>query len=144
MSLPPGITARSQSMQNFSSAQSGMDDLSEDSLVVLPDKSKRARAGTRSTSGPRVDPRSTSGSKERTRKTSASLTRPLAGRSRSGKPQERPPRMQPPAPGTAPVPRPHVVEPRADTPEARLTALEEQRVYDRRFINDLANALTAL
>ena len=43
MSLPPGITARSQSMQSFSSAQSGMDDLSEDSLIVSPDKSKRAR-----------------------------------------------------------------------------------------------------
>ena len=52
--------------------------------------------------------------------------------------------MQPPAPSTALVSRPHVVEPSADTPEARLTALEEQRVYDHRVIHDLANALTAL
>ena len=39
MSLPPGITARSQSMQSFASAQSCMDDPSEDSLIVSPDKS---------------------------------------------------------------------------------------------------------
>ena len=52
--------------------------------------------------------------------------------------------MQPPAPSTALVSRRHVVEPSADTPEARLTALEEQRVYDDRVVHDLANALTAL
>ena len=144
MSLPPGIAARPQSMQSFSSALSGIDELSEDSLITSPDKVHRARAGTRSSSGPRIDTRSTSGSGSRTRKTSASLTRPLAGRSRSGNPQERPPRMQPPATGIAMVSGPHVVEPGADTPEARLAVLEEQRVYDHRVINDLANALTAL
>ena len=51
MSLPPGIVACSQSRQSSASAHSSMDDLSEDSLIVSPDKSKRARAGTRSTSG---------------------------------------------------------------------------------------------
>ena len=144
MSLPPGIAARSQSRQSFTSAVSGMDDLSEDSLIVSPDKSKRARAGNRSTSGPRVDPRSASGSKERTRKTSASVTRPLASRSRSGKPQERPPRMHPPMPSTAPVTRPRVVEPTDGTPEARLAALEEQRMHDHQVIHDLATAVMAL
>ena len=44
MSLPPGIAARSQSRQSFTSAISSMDDLSEDSLIVSPDKSKRAPA----------------------------------------------------------------------------------------------------
>ena len=42
------------------------------------------------------------------------------------------------------VSRPHVVPPSADTPEARLAALEEQRSYDHRVIYDLANALAAL
>ena len=42
------------------------------------------------------------------------------------------------------VSRPYVVPPGADTPEARLAALEEQRSYDHRVINGLANALAAL
>ena len=52
--------------------------------------------------------------------------------------------MQTP-PGIArPVSRPHVVPPSADTPEARLAALEQQRSHDHQVMYELAAALAAL
>ena len=45
---------------------------------------------------------------------------------------------------TVTLPRPVAVPAASDTPDARLSALEAQRVHDHMVINDFSNALTAL
>ena len=64
-------------------------------------------------------------------------------KSRSGS-TERPPRMQSIHGGAAPLPRPRIVAPSTDTPEARLAALETQRSVDHHVIEMLVAAVDQL
>ena len=103
--------------------------LSDLELTPSPVKEKDTRVRSRHRSG-------SAGRKSPAPRRAPMTRRPSSSGGRLGLP-----RMRSPSLGPAPVHRPLVVVPQSDTPEARLAALEQQRVGDHRVMHELVAAI---
>ncbi len=123
---------------SFATARSTSPDdlvLSDDSVTRSPQQDAKPRPRQRSSSGARAS----SGG----RKSPASRPMTMTRRTSSIGAKPGLPRMRSPSLGPPTVHRPLAVSPMANTPEARLTALEEQREGDHRVMNELVTAMNA-